>query len=240
MYDNGIMKKDAMTLGGLEFHIQRKNMRNMRIRVTGDKRVDVSAPFHLPQSRINAFVAQHETYIKERLKAIEQLRCQYYPKSYTSGDSFHVMGRRLTLRVMREEKAYAGMDGGELVLCVPSGQAAKDVFARFMTRLAKKVFAERMAVLQRKVSPPPQGELKLSVRNMLTRWGSINTKRLTVSLSVHLLRCESELIDYVILHELCHLKTPSHSRAFYDALEAHCPNRKALDKRLEEYGLVDF
>jgi predicted metal-dependent hydrolase len=157
-----------------------------------------------------------------------------------SGDSFCKAGQRYSLRVVRDEKAFAGTVGSELVLCVPPEQSAKALFARFMTRTAKTVFAERLNELQKRISPPPQGEIKLSVRNMLTRWGSINTRRLSLSLSVHLLRCDTELIDYVIMHELCHLETPSHSRTFYKALEAHFPNRRALDKRLEEYGLVDF
>ncbi len=231
------MKKDAVTLSGLQVSIQRKKMKNMRIRVTGDKRVCVSAPHYLPENRIIAFVAQHEGYIKERLESVEQKRSCCYPASYASGDSFSMAGQRCRLRVVRDEKAFAGLNGSELVLCVPPGQSAKALFARFMTRTAKAVFSERLNELQKRI---PSGEIKLSVRNMLTRWGSINTRRLNISLSVHLLRCEPELIDYVIMHELCHLATPSHSRAFYKALEAYYPNRRAFDRRLEEYGLVDF
>lgn len=233
------MKKDAATLSGLQVSIQRKKMKNMRIRVTGDKRVCVSAPQFLPESRIIAFVAQHEGYIKQRLDSVEAKRSRCYPAAYTTGDSFCMAGQRCCLRVIRDVKAFAGLNGNELVLCVPPAQSAKTLFARFITRMAKTVFTERLYALSQRVSPPP-GEIKLSVRNMLTRWGSINTRRLNLSLSVHLLRCETDLIDYVIMHELCHLQTPNHSRAFYKALEAYFPNRRVLDKRLEEYGLVDF
>lgn len=234
------MTKNAKTLSGLGFEIQRKNMKNMRIRVTGDKRVCVSAPHYLPENRITAFVAQHEAYISERLDSVEAKRSRCYPGSYVSGDGFLMAGQRYKLRVVRDEKPFAGLNGSELVLCVPPGQSAKMLFARYITRTAKTVFTERLDAMQKIISPAPSEEIKLSVRSMLTRWGSINTKRLNLSLSVHLLRCETDLIDYVIMHELCHLKTPSHSRVFYKALEAYFPNRRELDKRLEEYGLVDF
>lgn len=240
VYDNGIMKKDAKTLSGLEFYIQRKKMKNMRIRVTGDKHVSVSAPHRMPENRIIAFVAQHEDFIRERLAAVERQRSRCYPELYISGESFCMLGQRFFLRVMRDEKAYAGLDGAELVLCVPPDGDAKTLFSRFMTRRAKLVFGQRLSELAPKVSPQPKGDIKLSVRGMLTRWGSINPRRMTMSLSVHLLRCEQELIDYVILHELCHLITPSHSGAFYKALESHCPQRRIFDKRLKAYGLVDF
>jgi len=240
VYDNGIMKKVVKTLSGLEFDIQRKKMKNMRIRVTGDKRVSVSAPHHLRENRIIAFVAQHEGDIRERLESIERQRSRCYPKTYTSGDSFCMLGQQFSLRVICDEKAYTGLVGSELVICVPPGGSAKTLFARFMTRTAKQVFGQRLAALAPKITPRPEGEIKISVRAMLTRWGSINPKRMTMSLSVHLLRCEKELIDYVILHELCHLQTASHSRAFYKALEGYCADRRTYDKRLESYGLVDF
>lgn len=238
VYDNGIMKKDAKTLGGLEFQIQRKKMKNMRIRVTGDKCVCVSAPLRLPENRINAFVAQHEGFIRQRLHAVEQQRSRCYPKAYESGDSFCMLGQRFSLRVMRDKKAFAGLVGNELVLCVPNGGSAKALFSQFIMRSAKRVFHERLAALAPKVNP--KNTIKLSVRGMLTRWGSINPKRFTMSLSVHLLRCEPDLIDYVVMHELCHLQTANHSRAFYKTLESHCPDRRMLDKRLKAYGLVDF
>ena len=82
--------------------------------------------------------------------------------------------------------------------------------------------------------------MRLTVRAMTTRWGSINPRRRTMSLSVHLLRCDVALIDYVITHELCHLACPRHSAAFYAALEARCPGRAQYDAALEAYGLVGF
>ena len=87
---------------------------------------------------------------------------------------------------------------------------------------------------------PDADGLTLSVRRMLTRWGSINPARRRLSLSVHLVRCETELIDYVIRHELCHLRISGHSIGFYRALGAYYPNRADMDKRLKTYGLVDF
>ncbi len=238
LYYNEVMEHRTL-LSGICYTVQRKKMKNMRIRVTGDLRVSVSAPYRLAESRIQAFVEQNEPYIKERLIAIEKQRQHGYPLNYESGDTFLYLGQRKSLRVMKESRAYAGLDNKELVLCVPPGASAKQLFSRWMMRNAKQVFAERLQALLPRFNINVDG-LPISVRNMLTRWGSINPKRLTLSLSVHLMRCETELIDYVIMHELCHIACPSHNAAFYKELEAHCPNRKEMDKRLAVYGLVDF
>jgi predicted metal-dependent hydrolase len=54
------------------------------------------------------------------------------------------------------------------------------------------------------------------------------------------MRCDEDLIDYVIAHELCHIGCAGHSAQFYRALEARYPNRREMDRRLKAYGLVDF
>jgi predicted metal-dependent hydrolase len=131
--------------------------------------------------------------------------------------------------------------GGALTLCLPAGAGREEtraLFARWARREAARVFAQRLAAVLPRFSGA--AAVRVSVRGMITRWGSINVRRRTMSLSVHLLRCESALIDYVITHELCHLAYPRHTKAFYAALEALCPERAQLDMRLKEYGLVDF
>ena len=107
-------------------------------------------------------------------------------------------------------------------------------------RTARRVFAARLKTIAPAFPDVPIDHIRISVKNVLGRWGSINTKRHTLSLSVHLLRCETPLIDYVITHELCHYTHTNHSRAFYRLLERYFPNRKSFDKRLSEYGLIDF
>lgn len=231
------MEKHTQT--SIRYTVERKNMKNLRIRITGDQRVCVSAPLRLAQSRIDAFVAANEATIRKRLDEIEQKRRRCYPLRYQSGDTFCFCGARYPLRVVNDRRAFAGMDNGELVICVPPGAEVKQLFARWMTREAKALFLARLAAVSPRFDGMPES-LPVSVRHMLTRWGSINVKRKTLSLSVHLARCEQELIDYVIMHELCHLISPRHDAAFYRALDTRCLNRKALDKRLSEYGLVDF
>jgi len=116
----------------------------------------------------------------------------------------------------------------------------KALFILWSTRTARRVFAERLKIVAPAFPDISIDKIRISVKNVLGRWGSINTKRHTLSLSVHLLRCETPLIDYVITHELCHYAHSNHSHAFYRLLERYFPNRKSFDKRLSEYGLIDF
>lgn len=216
-------------------------MKNIRIRVTGEGRVEVSAPPSVPASRITAFVRQHEAFITRRLQEVETRRSAHYPVRYADGDEFSCLGQRMRLHVQAAPRRSAVLSGSTLMLRVPEGAGAEEIkaqFIRWAKTEASRVFSQRLAMLLPQFTG--NGTMRLSVRAMTTRWGSINLRRRTMSLSVHLLRCDIALIDYVITHELCHLACPHHTKAFYAALEARCPERAQLDAALEAYGLVGF
>jgi len=73
---------------------------------------------------------------------------------------------------------------------------------------------------------------KLSIRRMKTRWGSLSPKG-TLTLNVALIRAPRECIEYVITHELCHMKHPRHDGAFYKLLERHMPDWERRKHKLE-------
>ncbi|MFA5675688.1 MAG: YgjP-like metallopeptidase domain-containing protein [Christensenellales bacterium] len=218
----------------VRFIITRKKVQNIRIRVSGDGAVAVSAPVRLSKEVINDFVKRNAASIIKRRNEIEEKRRGSYPVYYETGDTFLFLGNRITLKVKRAARAGAKMEAECFTLYVPDNMTAKQAFIRWALNTARAVFSDRIAALA------ACGNIKLSVRRMLTRWGSINTQKRTMSLTVHLLRCEPCIIDYVIMHELCHLKYTRHSKAFYGELEKRYPNRRFYDKKLSEYGLVDF
>lgn len=224
----------------LDYTLIRKNIRNIRIRVTGASEVVVSAPRRTAQSRIDGFISENIDKICSNLKIINNKRRRYYPAEYICGETFWHLGNEVTLKIAASGRARAEYSEGTLILYVPdkySREQIKALFMRWSKKTADALFSERL----NKLLPGfTTNEFRITAKNMLTRWGSINPIKRTISMSVHLLRCEIRLIDYIITHELCHLKYMDHSGAFYRELERHFPDRKKIDKLLEEYGLVDF
>ena len=80
---------------------------------------------------------------------------------------------------------------------------------------------------------------KVTIRNTKSRWGSCSHLN-NINLSLHLMRLPEKLIDYVILHELAHVKVKNHSPAFWLYLDKICENAKLLDQQLKKYNPVVF
>lgn len=232
------------TAGGIvDFSLVRKNVKNLRLRVTDEAKVVVSAPRHTKQSTIMKFVQDNADFVAERIEKVEYDRLSSYPSEYRTGDMFSYLGRRTLMRVQKYEKHGAKLSGGILTLRVSDPSDAhmcKQSFIKWSKKQAKIVFSERLAQIIPHFENLAEVGVRISVRDMKTRWGSINVRKHTMSLSVHLLRCEVELIDHIIKHELCHYAYQNHSKAFYDELNIHSPNTNAMRKRLKEYGLVGY
>ena len=77
-------------------------------------------------------------------------------------------------------------------------------------------------------------EFTLKIRNMKTRWGVNNRRDNIITLNSELIKKDIDLIDYVIIHELCHFYEANHSKRFWDQVEKYYPKYKEARKRLKE------
>ena len=80
---------------------------------------------------------------------------------------------------------------------------------------------------------------RVSIRKQKTRWGSCSSKN-NINLNMNLLHLPSELMDYVLLHELVHTRVKDHSKDFWDELNAVVPNARQIDKKLKDYQYCLF
>ena len=98
-------------------------------------------------------------------------------------------------------------------------------------KVARKVLCKRIAELAQAHS---FNYNRISIRKQKTRWGSCSTKD-NINLNANLLHLPSELIDYVLLHELVHTRVKNHGPDFWNELDTVVPNAKQVDQRLKNY-----
>jgi predicted metal-dependent hydrolase len=209
------------------------------IHVEASGRVVVDAPLGATHAAVvaavkkrAAWIAQHVDDARERLKHARQ-------RDYTSGEAVHYLGRRYQLRVKVEPAATPSCSlRGSYLEVVVQRRSAQDVRAELATwyrRRAGEVLRERMVTLAaglRWVKVPPPMRLQW----MRVQWGSCSPSG-RITLHPALVQAPRDCIDYVVLHELCHLASHDHSAKFYRLLDRHMPGWRAVKSRLD--GMVE-
>jgi len=217
--------------------LERKDVKNLNLRVLKNGSVFVSANEMVPCEEIDAFVYSRASYI---LKAVSSFRemAQYspQPKRYVSGETFYILGRGLRLKVSQAEKDAVSCDGVSIFLevrDVSDVEKKRRLMTRFLDQQCRKVFNDVMEELYPLFQKYGVEKPLLRIRAMDTRWGSCSTGRRVITLNKRLLEFPRNCIEYVVMHEMCHLIHPNHSKQFYTFLSVLMPDWKERKRFLD-------
>lgn len=230
----------AVTAGGREipYSLERKPVKNLNLRVRKDGSVWVSADAGVPCEEIDAFVASKAPYILKALDHFHEM-AQYrpQPKQYVSGETFNILGRGLRLLVTQAAKDSISADGVYIHLSVHDLQdmeKKRRIVNRFLDQQCRMVFSNVMDALYPSFQKYGVPKPSLRIRGMETRWGSCLAKKGIITLNKRLLEAPRHCIEYVVMHELCHLVHPNHSRQFYAFLTMLMPDWKERKQYLDK------
>ncbi|MCX6560919.1 MAG: SprT family zinc-dependent metalloprotease [Candidatus Aminicenantes bacterium] len=200
--------------------------RRVRIVVQPDGRITVHAPTRMPEDQILGFVRGKSRWIARTLHRVDNYIRLPHPERFQAGEAVAYLGVPHPLVVEGGGRAAAKMSGGSLIVRVPDptdGAAAQRAVDRWLKARAGEVFervlARHLTVASRFGIPRPSW----SLRRMQRRWGSCGRDGRIV-LNVRLVQTPLECIEYVIMHELCHLKHHHHGGDFYALLTQVMPD----------------
>lgn len=216
------------------YHLHRDNRRTLRVTVSPRLTVDVHVPRQAEDEHVRRLLRKKAPWIARTLDKMEAYQPLPSPKRYVSGETFVYLGRQYRLRVSEGRKMPARLHGQFLVVQVPdkhSTPVVRHVVEDWYTARASEIFkrhAERCAIIAQRhgISEP-----RFAIRRMQVRWGSCSRNGL-ITLNVHLVKAPVHCIQYVIMHELCHLEHHNHSKAFYSLLSRCMPDWQSRKKAL--------
>lgn len=220
------------------YSLERKPVRNLNLRVRKDGRVYVSADAYIPCGEIDAFVVSKAPYIQKALDHFHEM-AQYrpQPKQYVSGETFIILGRGLRLQVTQAAKESISADGVYIQLSVRDLhdiEKKRRIVNRFLDQQCRMVFCDVMDMLYPSFQKYGVQRPSLRIRDMETRWGSCLAKKGIITLNKRLLEAPRHCIEYVVMHELCHMVHPNHSRQFYAFLTMLMPDWKERKQYLDK------
>lgn len=210
--------------------------RKIAIRVLPDGQVLVSAPTDATNSAIHCAVMKRAKWIYENLQAKTKLNEYVQPRRYVSGEMQFYLGRRYMLKVVQGTEATVKMQRGLITVSIPEPQPdrpgkAKALLRKWYRTRAHHVFTERLKQLTPQL-PWVKVTPAFRVISMKKQWGSCSAAGV-LALNPHLIKAPKDCIDYVILHELCHIKEHNHSERFYALLQHVKPDWKASKRHLD-------
>lgn len=221
------LNRFALADGPFEYVLVRRRGRRgvgLKVDETG---LTVSAPSTMPLSRIEAVMRESERWILRKIK--EWSARQVPVVDWAEGLALPFLGEALTLRFAggrpRVERA-----GTELHVAARSfdAETVKRGVVRWYKRAAHEHLGERVVALAQaaRLAAP-----RVFISPALARWGSCNSRR-EVRLAWRLVKARPDLIDYVICHELAHLRHMNHSSVFWAEVARQCPDFRRLRDEL--------
>lgn len=228
----------------IEYTLQRSERKTLAIHVYPNGSVVVDAPLTASDEAIATKVKKRASWIFK-----QQLQFAAYPRElpqrrYVSGESVRYLGRQYRLRVKQASVEQVKLLHGHLIVDVADAanrEKVKSLVQTWLRARADAVFSERYFVCLKlvdklRIKPLQPG---FQLRLMPTRWGSC-TQSGKIILNPELIAAPKECIDYVITHELCHLKERNHSQAFYKLLASVMKDWEARKTKLNQLVEVRF
>lgn len=217
---------------GIPVTITKKDIKNLHLTVKPpDGRVEVSAPKRMSDAAVISFVSSKADWIRRQQANIAR---RDYPKGhmYVSGETLYVKGRPYTLRVLQGSRSSVEIIGEDVVLTAKpdsSVQKREKLITEWYRSILKAEVAEYLPKWEKITGLHCNS---WQSKQMRSRWGTCNTQTGRIWLNVQLAKAEPRCLEYVILHELAHLKVSNHRADFKALLDAFMPEWREVKKRL--------
>jgi predicted metal-dependent hydrolase len=232
-----LQKREKHTIRDIELEIVYSARRTIAIGVLPDASVIVRVPLRTSFRTIERIVSQKSAWIiRHRDKYRE--RVQTRPgNEYTDGETHYFRGNEHILRIEKSGRQYVRFMDGTIELGlerINDSSALRKLLYTGYKDAANQVFPELFGKMLAQYKSQMFKPAGLKIRTMKRRLGSCSSKGV-ITLSTELIKLSDKFIEYVITHELCHLKHHNHGAGFYTLLSELYPDWKQVRKEMKRY-----
>lgn len=209
----------SITINDKEYDlvITYKNNKNMYLRVKEDLKIHITCNKYVSNTLISKFVLDNKDMILENIKRYENKQITNANYLIYQGKKYEIVYITKNQIIFTNNKVFINRSFN------------KD---NFYKKQAKLIYLQRLNNIYSQIEEDiPYPALK--IRNMKTRWGVCNVKTKTITLNLELIKMPEKYLDYVIIHELCHLKHPNHSKDFWNMVSKYEPLYKKIRKEMK-------
>lgn len=215
-----------ITVSGIDVQVNKKNIKNMHLSVKPPLgKVVVSAPLLLSIKSIENFVRLNLGWIKKQQeKFISQPRMS--ARQYVSGETYYIFGKQFFLEFIPSKKRTFKIDGTKILLYMSENSSVENR-QKFIREKFRKILIEQLERLIPKWEETTNLHCEsFKTKYMTTRWGTCNSKAKRIWINLQMVEKPLECLEYIILHELIHLKISNHGKDFIEMMNQFMPDWK--------------
>lgn len=214
--------------------LRRSRRKTLAISVYPDGTLELTAPEDADEEDILQKVQKRSKWIRSQRRWFAEANGKRSSLRYVNGATHRYLGKQYRIKLSKGDATQVSLRGGYFHITVPDPvpEAVQAALEAWFLAKAKEHFARRLASWQTWCHKHRLPNPVLQLRQMPKRWGSASSSGV-IRLNPRLIRMPSVCIDYVITHELCHLKHPDHSPQFYRLLTSLMPQWQSVKQRLE-------
>ncbi len=211
--------------------IIRSNRKTFALEITPDGRLIVRAPNAATRAQVQAVVNQKASWIAKTRARLAAHDRQHQPKTFTPGETFWYLGEQYTLRLTDQLRPSLDLDGA-FHLSRQAHNRARQVFIDWYRAETRQITLSLMEAYIRQYGFKVN---KVRITSARTRWGSCSGKG-NLNFTYRLCMAPLSVVEYVVVHELVHLKVPNHSRQFWAEVARINPAWQESRAWLKQYG----
>ncbi|MEZ4179961.1 MAG: SprT family zinc-dependent metalloprotease [Candidatus Doudnabacteria bacterium] len=217
-----------------QYQLIKQKRKSLSLTIKPSKEIVVKGPLDIDLYKVEQFLKRKWFWMNKQLDFFDRVNKKEYKREYVSGESLLYLGRQYKL-VVKSAKAdsiclFRGVFEVRTSKSVKNSSYTKILIDRWYKEKTVVVFEDRFEKMKKLF--PKNNDLVLELRNMSKRWGSF-LKGKKVSLNPKLIHASKDCIDYVLIHELCHIKYRKHNKLFFACLDKKLPNWKKVKEKLE-------
>lgn len=223
----------------IDFDIEYRKRKTLEISVSPDGKVSVIAPLNTPIIKIEEKVKKRGSWILKHISYFSEIKSNTTPRKYISGETHRYLGKQYRLKILASDSESIKYVRGYIYITVKDKTDTvqiKNILNKWYIERAKIKFKERLNYCYEKLRKYGIKYPELQIKSMKKRWGSC-TGDGKIILNSELIKVSLICVDFIIIHELCHLKYHNHSKSYYDFLSKILPNWKQIKIKLEKSEL---
>lgn len=228
------MEKDFIEFNGVKiyFCIQRKNIKNLYLKINKDKDIIVSIPKKMSLDRVKKFITEKATWIKKQEKIFDDYFIKKEKINFENDDIAYLLGKEYRIKIIKSNKNNVVINNKYIEIYVKekyfqNKKYIKNVYEKWLKNYAENVLQNLVIKYQKLLSIYDIAIPQIEIRKMKSRWGSCIPNNNKVIFNLNLIKSPLYCIEYVVLHEMSHFKYQNHSKYFHKFVAKFMPDWKA-------------